>query len=290
MAYAKGNRRREPLGWGARGKVWIVAIAIGAAAGWWGRGLAIEAVSGPDSRIARVAVAGNERVDASELVSSAGLSAGLPLATLDVERVRAALLAHPWVRAARVTILPPDQVIVAIEERVPVAIAILDDGARFVDALGTPFAAADPGSALPRFEGVAAADARRIHPRFAQALHLLEAAAAQELPPPDRVLLGGRPEAQLPALVWVRAGNDSLLALLGDREPESALQRLAQAWMADLPELRNVREVDLRFDDQLILRGEIAGGEDAGKAEDTGKAEQNERSAAEAADSLSREG
>jgi hypothetical protein len=279
MASSKGNRRRERLGWGARAVVWLFAVAIGAVAGWWGRGVAIEAVSGPDARIAGVAVTGNERVQASELVRTAGLSAGIPLATIDIEGVRAALLAHPWIRSARVTTLPPDHVIVAIEERVPVAIAVLEDGERFVDGGGTPFAAADPESTLPRFEGVASADARRIHPRFAQALHLLDAAAAQELPVPDRVLLGGRPEAELPALAWDRSGSEELLALLGDREPDSALQRLAQAWMADLAELRNAREVDLRFDDQLILRGTIAQGE-----------ELIERPAAEAADSLSREG
>ena len=102
-------------------------------------------------------------------------------------------------------------------------------------------------------------------------------------------MLGGRPEGELPAVVWSRSGNETLLALLGDREPESALGRLAQAWMADLPELRDAREVDLRFDDQLILRRKIARGDDVGRA-DVGKAELNERQAAEAADSLSREG
>ncbi len=283
MAFGKGNRRREQPSWGARLQVWVVAIAIGACAGWWGRGLAFEAVAGPDARVARVAITGNERVAAHELVATAGLTSGLPLVAVDIDQVRNALLAHPWVRAARVTTLPPDYVIVSVEERVPVALAVVDGGTRFVDGSGMPFAEADGGSALPRFEGVASAEPRTSHPRFAQALHLLEAAAHQELPVPSRVLLGGRPEAELPALAWRRPGSAELVAVLGDREPEAALQRLARAWMADLPELRQAREVDLRFDHQLILRGKIAQGEDQ-------KDRPSNHQAAEAADAQPREG
>ena len=270
MRFIKGNRRRGGPGWGARLQLWLLALVIGAAAGWWGRDFALESVAGPERVITRVAVTGNQRVGARELVAAAGLSAELPITAVDVAEVRAALTRHPWVREARVTMLLPGHVIVAVEERTPVAVAVLGEEMRFVDATGTPFAVALEPEALPELVGVASADPNRPHPLFAQALHLLEAAAREELPAPARILLGGRPMAELPAITWTRPGSSDLTAVLGAENPNAGLARLAQAWMADLPELRMAREVDLRFGDQLILRGSATQGDD--ESEDRGRA------------------
>ena len=273
MRLWKNNRRREGPSWAARLTVWITALILGAAAGWWGGGLALDALAGPHLRLANLAIAGNERVTAGELVAAAGLRAGLPITAVDTGAVRAALTRHPWIREARVVTLPPDSVIVSVTEREPVAVAILDEGRRFVDSDGTAFAAAPSDLALPLLVGVASADPTRSHPLFAQALRLLEAARREELPAPARISVGGRPEAELPAITWSRAGGGELTAVLGGQDPSAGLARLAQAWMADLPELRAATVVDLRFGNQLILRrvgqGEVEN-EENGRAADAG--------------------
>ena len=254
-------------GWAARIQLWIVALAFGAAAGWWGRGVALE-TWGPLVEIDHVAVAGNARVDAAELVASAGLHAGLPLAALDTERISAALAAHPWVRVARVATLPTGQVILAISEREPVGFATVGAGRVFIDADGVAFAPVDEAAQVPEFLGVDGVTLGEGHPRFAQAIRILQAAAREGLPNPAQVLLGGRDETELPAVGWQRAEDGALTVILGSQDPDLGFGRLAQVWMAGLPEFRRANEVDLRFGEQLILRA----AEDVGRAEDGGRA------------------
>ena len=91
-------------------------------------------------------------------------------------------------------------------------------------------------------------------PLLAQGVRLIVAAGAEGLPTPSAVLLGGRPPEELPALCWGTPG-DERVAVLGGGELEARLSRLADLWAADLPEFRDAAEVDLRFGDQLILRG-----------------------------------
>ena len=135
MRLWKNNRRRDGPSWAARLAVWITALILGAAAGWWGGGLALDALAGPHLRLANLAIAGNDRVTAGELVAAAGLRAGLPITAVDTGAVRAALTRHPWIREARVVTLPPDSVIVSVTEREPVAVAILDEDSGSASAL-----------------------------------------------------------------------------------------------------------------------------------------------------------
>ena len=245
----------------ARAKVWIVALAIGAAAGWWGRGVVLE-TWGPHLRVDRVAVAGNARVAASELVATAGLRGGLPLSAFDPERVRLALAAHPWIREARVTTLPTGRIILAVTEREPVGFAVIADERVLIDGDGVAFAeAADPVD-VPEFLGVPEVTRGVGHPRFAQAIRLLQAADREGLPTPAEVRLGGRDENELPAVSWNRAEDGALTAVLGAEDPAVGFHRLAQVWMAGLPEFRSAFEVDLRFGEQLILRAAVAPGDE----------------------------
>jgi len=240
--------------------IWLAALAIGGALGWWGRGAAIEAAPGSALRVGHVAVTGVDRVPASELIALAGLSAGQRLPDIDAAAIRDALLRHPWVRDARVTTLPPDHVLMAIDERRAAAIVATPDARRFVDADGVPFAPADGADDLAVIEGVDSAALGVENPLLVQALRLLAAADAEGLPAPQRVVLDGPDPSGLPALVWDRSPGASLTAFVGSEAPGPALRKLARVWMADLEELRNAREVDLRFGRQLILRG------DAGQA------------------------
>ncbi len=249
------NRRRQQETDVPRLRVWILALLLGAVAGWWGRGAALEAMSEAPLRVAHVAVSGNERVEAPELVALAGLTLGQRLLEIEPERVRAAVIAHPWVRDARVATMLPNRVLLAVDERLPRAVAVLAESAVFVDAAGIPFAPADAATALPRIIGLDAVAHDDADPMLVQALRLLDAAAAEGLPIPHEIILDGPRAGVLPAIVWERQGRTPLTAMLGSEAPGPALRNLAQAWMADLNELRDAREIDLRFSGQLILRG-----------------------------------
>ena len=267
MIGRSGNRRRRPVSEVPHLRVWLVALLIGAAAGWWGRGAALEAVAEAPLRVAHVAVSGNERVAAPELVALAGLTLGERLLDIDRDRVRAAVIAHPWVRDARVATLVPNRVLVAVDERKPRAIAVLADTAVFVDAEGTAFAPADADAAYPRIVGLAHA---RVHGRggsawLAQARSPARRAAAERRAcrPRREILLGG-PRADARAAGARRGrGPDggTLTAILGGqrgaRGPPSG--NLAHVWMAGLTRVpRRATRWTCASTGQLILRGRTA--------------------------------
>jgi hypothetical protein len=71
------------------------------------------------------------------------------------------------------------------------------------------------------------------------------------------VELGGAPPEALPAL---RLGGAGPRVVLGAGAVDAKLERLARVRAADLPEVREASEIDLRFGDDVVLRGGPAPG------------------------------
>ena len=102
------------------------------------------------ARLASLEVVGNVHTETRALVAASGLGANLTLAEVEPEAISRALELLPWVREARATKITPNRVVVAIQERVPVAVARLADGTRLlVDSAGIAFAPAPPGTRGP---------------------------------------------------------------------------------------------------------------------------------------------
>lgn len=229
-------------------------------------GLGVGVVAGPGSlarlgaprvTLQRVAVRGHAQLAPQEVVSAAGLRPGIPLDPPALRRARQRLRAHPWIVDARVVALPPSQLLVAIEERRPVARALLAAGPTFVDASGVPFAAADAAAPGPLLVGVEEAERARPHPVLSQGLDLLAALEAHGLPPAHRVILGGAPPETLPAFELAPEGPR---ILLGSGELDVKLARLARLRAARLPEVQRASEIDLRFGADVVLRSDPAPG------------------------------
>jgi len=199
----------------------------------------------------RLALLGNVRAPARELAAAAGLAPGVRLASLDLAAVRRGVAAHPWVREAHVAALPPDWLIVAVEEREPVALAQLGDARWLVDASGRAFVRAAAAAALPLLLGASGPD----DPRLADGVAWLAALAAQGLAAPPELALADADPARAPALaLGADAPAPGARVLLGAGEREAKLARLAKLFAARPPELASAGEIDLRFGPDVILR------------------------------------
>ncbi len=170
--------------------------------------------------------------------------------SVDLDAVRRAYEALPWVRRVEVRRVWPDRVQVAIEEHVALARWGSDDGQakRLVNTYGEVFEGAAPeGARLPRFAGPAgsAQELARRYGAFRQAL----APLALE---PSQVLLSQRYAWQL------RLSNGLTLELGGDQLKEPVLDRLSRfvAYYAQtLGSLgRKFDYVDLRYPNGFALR------------------------------------
>lgn len=84
-------------------------------------GLVVWAVFSPWLSVSQVRTAGVVVSDANAVLAEHGVVAGTPLVMLRPGTVEEALIADPWVREARVHIDWPDEVIVRVVERAPVA-------------------------------------------------------------------------------------------------------------------------------------------------------------------------
>ena len=242
-----------------RAGLWLAALACGVLAGAL-RGDALLARAFPERAAnVRFAVIGNAHTSAEELAVAAGVAPGTPLRSLDLVAVQAALAGHPWVRKARVAALPPDRLILAVEEREPVAVARLSGVERLVDRDGTAFAPATGDTRLPELRGAGAPGG----PPLALGVALLAAVEAQGLAPPRALILGGDEPAAVPALELASdAPAPSARVLLGREDQAAKLARLARLLRAELPELGAAAEIDLRFGEDVVLRSKpVAEGE-----------------------------
>jgi cell division protein FtsQ len=98
----------------------------------------------PTFAISAIEIAGASRLASSEISESAGLTVGQNVFDISPGEARTNLLAHPWIADARVTRRLPDRWFVEIEERVPSAILMLDEG-WLVSSEGAVFKRLEPG-------------------------------------------------------------------------------------------------------------------------------------------------
>jgi cell division protein FtsQ len=234
-----------------RAAVWLLALALGVGTGAL-RGEELLARAFPERAAnVRLSVIGNQHASAEELAAATGVAPGTPLASLDLVEVEAALAGHPWVRKARVAALPPDQLILAVEEREPVAVARLSGVTRLVDRDGTAFAPAVANTQLPELRGAGAPGG----PPLAEGVALLAAVQAQGLPAPEALILAADEPASVPALELApSAPAPSARVLIGRDDQPAKLARLAELLREGLPELGTAAEIDLRFGEDVVLR------------------------------------
>ncbi|HSF17786.1 MAG TPA: FtsQ-type POTRA domain-containing protein [Vicinamibacteria bacterium] len=216
----------------------------------------------PELSVHRIRVEGNERLSDGEILELLELTSRSNILTLDLEEVRQKLLRSAWVREVAIERVLPATLTLAIEERRPVAIAVLDalyllaaDGT-ILDELSADYEieslllvqglAEDDGISLER-----AALAGRIAAALGEAPHL--AAAVSEID-----VTGGQESIALRLReppVTVLASEEDLVDRLTETFP------LLNGLTVRFPALE---VVDLRFRDRAYLK--LAEPEDTGGA------------------------
>jgi cell division protein FtsQ len=204
-------------------------------------------------RVGALEVTGNVHTEPRMLVAASGLGANFTLADVDPGAVSRALEALPWVRAARTTKLLPNRVVVAIDERVPVAVAQLADGTRLlVDAEGVAFAPAPAETRGPALLGLDVAPAPNApDARLAAGVALLAQWNEAGLPAVRAIEVAGELGAEQPA-VWL--AERKLRVVLGGGDARTKLARLERVLALREPALARAVAIDLRFPGQGVLR------------------------------------
>lgn len=215
----------------------LVEGAVSSAAAW-----AIAASADWGMGVEEVVLEGRRNAPRAKLAAAANVRRGDPILGVDLALVRSRLESVPWVRKATVQRRLPNSLRIVIEEREPVALWQRQQRLLLVDRDGVVLA----NTGLDRFR------------------HLLVVVGkdAPRQTPELIAMLERQPELRnrILAAVWVgsrrwdlrlRSGVD---VRLPERDPPSALARLARMDLRHGIFIDGVEVIDLRLPDRLIVR------------------------------------
>jgi len=256
------ERLRHQQGVEARRRAWLHLGLPGVAALAFVVGLAVadrvaarSAAERPELFVVhRLEIEGTRRLDAAAL-ARAVLPEGAP-EPITPREVASRLEAHPWIARVAVARLAPDAVVARVEEHEPAALACAVGEARLlVNEQGVAFANAEgtEWDALPQLVVASLPPRDRRDPLLAQGVALARAVAEAGFAGIELSLDGEDPNA-LPAL---RVGGVQARILLGAGDPARKLANLVRLLAEDATS-RDAREIDLRFEKQVVLRPVVA--------------------------------
>jgi cell division protein FtsQ len=190
----------------------------------------------------KVHVEGASPQTLAAIKANLGLKRGQPIVGLDLAEVRARIERIGWVRRAKVLRLMPDTLVIAVDERLPLAVWQDAGKVAVVDTTGAVITGADPG----RFTGLPLIVGEGADQDVAEVLQLVR----------QRPRLMGRIEAfvRVDGRRWdLRLKDGGLIQLPAERQ-ESALIQLDQLDQRDrLLELGFAR-IDLRDPEMIAVR------------------------------------
>ncbi len=221
-----------------------VAFASGQVARW-GDAVYASLDSGLRSvgvRVERIVLTGRKNSDIDDIKRAIGLERADSMLNVNTKVIRERLLELGWVEQATVQRLLPNRINVGIVEREPFAVWQLNGSLSLVDETGTSIGGADAKrfGHLPLIVGKGAND---------QAAHLFAALA----PYPE---IRGRVRAAI--RIGERRWNLRLASGIDVKLPEGALDRSLRELSILETEtrllVRDIRALDLRFPDRLIIQ------------------------------------
>lgn len=264
------NRKRNPntqprrlrRGMVLRALLWVLIVAVGGSAGWYGWQR-----MGPDLliwadhffEIKVVDITKTERISRDDVLALLDLPPGRGLILVNPDALESALQANPWIRRATVRRLFPDTLAVELQEREPVAVLRTAERAFLVDQEGVLLAESllDAPQSLPVLLGVDYAEAVLREGDTVERLRngiALAGLLGQAVGRPMVVDLGVPGE--------VVAYDSGLRLRFGQGAFGDKVDRYRQVWdrvfdrWIDREKPASARrvEVDLRFRDKVIVR------------------------------------
>ncbi len=113
---------------------------------WLAAGLVNGSIALWQSPLREVSFSGNDRLPASELVATGGLTAGMALGSVDSFELARRLAAHPKVRSANVRRLYPGRLSIEIRERTPaLRVRFAEGGSALIDSGGIVLSSSPKG-------------------------------------------------------------------------------------------------------------------------------------------------
>lgn len=245
-----------------------LVLAASFAAGFGGGSSVAEAavcwLGGQAPRLEAIAVRGSGQLSSAEVAAATRLPRGVDLRRVDAADVAARLSRHPWIASARAVELPAGRLLVDVVERRAVATLSASESERAfaVDANGTPFAPAsgDATGGLPRLVQSGPVVIGEGSPALVEAVDLAARLSAQGLPRPLEIGVAAQDD---PAGFSLRLEGFAPLVILGRDHLDARLHALARVLEAGSSEAAQAAALDLRFADQVVLRGTPPGKEAA---------------------------
>jgi cell division protein FtsQ len=192
--------------------------------------------------VADVKVEGRETTERETIMTALGVRSGAPILAMSPRRAKEQLEALPWVRSAAVERRLPDTLYVRLVERKPLALWQHGGKLDLIDTGGAtiPVTRLDRFAKLPMVVGDHAAS---------HAAALLEMLATE----PD---LAARVSAAIRVgdRRWNLLIDNSIDVLLPADEPAAAWAQLARLERSSAILKRDVRTVDVRLPDRLVVR------------------------------------
>ena len=253
--------RRPRRRWTARlrrGALWIglpiilVAGVYGAirathppGAEWGAHGVSqrlIEASARLGFRVADIRVEGRETTDRETILEALGAHPGTPILAVDPVRAKQQLESLPWVRSALIERRLPDMIYVRLVEREPMALWQHGGKIELIDRTGAviPVTRLDRFAKLPMVVGEDAAS----HAAGLLAMLSREPELAARVT--AAVNVGGRR--------WNLRIDNSIDVLLPSDDPAAAWADLARLQHNSAILQRDVRAIDMRLPDRLVVR------------------------------------
>jgi cell division septal protein FtsQ len=93
--------------------------------------------------VSQIVVTGNTRVTHDDVVARAGLAPGTNLFEVSLDQIAHALESDPWISDAAVSRQMPDALRIAVHERQPAGLLVVEDATYLVDETGKPFKRAE---------------------------------------------------------------------------------------------------------------------------------------------------
>ncbi|MGE3886002.1 MAG: cell division protein FtsQ/DivIB [Vicinamibacterales bacterium] len=231
----------------------VTLAALGAYAAW--RGVSI--ISGsPALQVARITVAGNERLSTGEVLALVEGLRGRNIVGLDLDEWQQRLLSSPWVEDAALRRVLPSTVEVTVRERRPIAIGRMGSALYLVDAHGVVVDEYGPAHAdfdLPVVDGLAAPKGRDglvDEARAALAARLIAALGAQ----PDLAKRVSQVDVSDPHDAVVMLEGDRALLHVGEEDFVERLEQYLELGDALRERVADIDYVDLRFAERLYVR------------------------------------
>jgi cell division septal protein FtsQ len=222
-------------------------VSLARGAGWFGR----------DAQLESISVRGASHLAAADVAVATGVSRNAALSVVEPVSVAKRLEDNAWIAEANALRLPTGTLLVDVTEMVPVALVDAGTPARtwVVDAGGTPFAVAEERheAELPRIVTAGAVAPNEPNEEVARAVRLAHALPRFGLMQPVEISVAAEGDPEGFAL---RLAGLATRIVLGREDLDAKLQKLARLLASDVPEIGDVRELDLRFADQAVLRNE----------------------------------